>query len=178
MSDDLNDPPPLKAIGQCLKAARQSLGLSQRQACAAMGVGTSAWNHWETGRRSIDLMALIRFSKTYGISTDWILRGELSGFQFPQEQVVAIACRIKAGRMAMELGPDEVATAIEVESSALVRWEAGETAPDFHAMTRLASLFQITLDWIFLGVPSALPARLVAKTVALEVSLRESQGPS
>ncbi|MBF0626503.1 MAG: helix-turn-helix transcriptional regulator [Magnetococcales bacterium] len=178
MSDDLNDPNFLKIIGQRLKAARQSLGLSQRQTCAALGVGTSAWNHWETGRRSIDLMALIRFSKTYGISTDWILRGELSGFQFTREQVAAIACRIKAARMAMELGPEEVATAIEVESSALARWEAGETAPDFHAMTRLASLFHITLDWIFLGVPSALPARWVAKTVALEASLRESQGPS
>ncbi len=169
---------PLMAIGQRLKAARQSVGLSQREVCVALGVGTSAWNHWEMGRRSPDLITLIRFSKTYGISTDWILCGKLSGFQFTREQVVAIACRLKAARLAMELEPEDVAAAIEVEMTALERWEAGESAPDFHAMTRLASLFHITLDWIFLGCPSGLPSRMVARTIALEARIRDSQTSS
>ncbi|MBF0155172.1 MAG: helix-turn-helix transcriptional regulator [Magnetococcales bacterium] len=178
MSDDLNGPNFLKAIGQRLKTARQSAGLSQRDVCAALGVGTSAWNHWEMGRRSPDLLTLIRFTQTYGLSAEWILRGELSGFQFTREQMIAIACRIKAARIAMELEFEEIAAAIEVEVSALARWEAGETAPDFHAMTRLASLFHITLDWIFLGIPSGLPARLVAKTVTLDAKFRDSHVPS
>ena len=73
LTDD-NDHSVVKSIGLRLKAARQSVGLSQREACAVMGVGTSAWNHWEKGRRSPDLLTLIRFTGTYGLSIEWILR--------------------------------------------------------------------------------------------------------
>lgn len=86
MSDASDDPNPLKAIGQRLKAARQSVGLSQMEVCAVLGVGTSAWNHWKMVRCSPCMMTLARITKTYSISADWILCGELSGFQFTREQ--------------------------------------------------------------------------------------------
>ncbi|MBF0143561.1 MAG: helix-turn-helix transcriptional regulator [Magnetococcales bacterium] len=165
MSDDINDPNPLKAIGQRLKAARQSVGLSQRDVCAALGVGTSAWNHWEMGRRSPDLMTLIRFSKTYGISTDWILSGEPPDAQYTPEQRAAIGHRLGAVRHALEMSLEDFAAAIEVELPALVRWETGEDSPNLHAMSRMARRFRVTLDWIFLGDPAGLPHRIAGKAL-------------
>ncbi|MBF0423249.1 MAG: helix-turn-helix transcriptional regulator [Magnetococcales bacterium] len=165
MSDDLNDPSFLKTIGQRLKAARQSVGLSQRDVCAALGVGTSAWNHWETGRRSPDLMTLIRFSKTYSISTDWILGGEPPDAHYTSEQRIAIGHRLSAVRQALDLSLEDFAAAIEVELPALTRWETGEDSPNLHAMFRMAKRFSVTLDWIFLGDPAGLPHRIAGKTL-------------
>lgn len=64
--------------GQRLRAAREALSLEQQDVYRAVNVGKSTWSMWETGQRLADPVAMVRFSSRFGISLDWIYRGDSS----------------------------------------------------------------------------------------------------
>ena len=156
-------PEQLKAIGERLKVARKAIGISQKQICDILGVRTATWNHWETGRRLPDPMIITDMANIYRVSLDWIYNGKSSGELFSDEQKKAIGNRLRITRETLELPIEEIAEALSIPVDRLKSWEDGSEVPCLEVMTRFASRFAVSMDWIFLDDPSNMPHRLAKK---------------
>ena len=153
-------PEQLTAIGERLIVARKAIGISQRQICDALDVRTATWNHWETGRRLPDPMVITDMANTYSVSLDWIYNGESSGELFKKEQRDAIGNRLRITREVLEMSHGEVAEELSIPMDRLNSWEDGNKVPCIEVMTRFATRYGVSLDWIFRGDPSSLPHRI------------------
>nr|WP_246338072.1 helix-turn-helix transcriptional regulator [Azospirillum oleiclasticum] len=76
------NPEDLKAIGNRLRVARLALGLTQKDLYGPLGVKAATWNHWESGKRLPDPLAMARLKGLHGITTDWIFTGDGSALPF------------------------------------------------------------------------------------------------
>lgn len=65
-----------------MRLLRLSSGLTQPKWCKRVGLNLQAWNSHETGRQRISLNAALTLCRSYGVSLDWIYRGEVSGLTF------------------------------------------------------------------------------------------------
>ena len=72
----------LVQIGTRLKAARLALGLSQKELYDAIGVKAATWNHWESGKRMPDPMAMAELYRLHGVTMEWIYAGDPRGLPF------------------------------------------------------------------------------------------------
>ena len=59
-----------------LKLTREALGLRPIQVCRDLGFSANTYSQWESGDRRPNLEDMILFSNRYGVSLDWIYRGE------------------------------------------------------------------------------------------------------
>jgi transcriptional regulator with XRE-family HTH domain len=75
-SDDLKT-----AVGLRLRAAREALELSAKEICEAIGVQPNRYSQWENGKNLLDPIAAIEISRLYGITLDYLYRGDLSGLK-------------------------------------------------------------------------------------------------
>ena len=57
---------------------------------------------------------------------------------------------LAAARVNAKMTQEEVAKAINKSKNTIVNWENGKTMPDTPALTMLASLYNISIDNIFL----------------------------
>lgn len=78
----------LTQIGNRLKAARLALGLSQKELYEAIGVKAATWNHWETGRRMPDPLAMTELYRRHGVTMEWIYAGDPKDLPFGFAQTV------------------------------------------------------------------------------------------
>ncbi len=72
-------PSPYKDIGNRLVVMRDVLGIKQAELCKAIKVAQNRMSQYESGERRITLPVAIKLADTYGITLDWIYRGEASG---------------------------------------------------------------------------------------------------
>lgn len=78
----------LLQIGRRLRAARQAIGLSQKTLYDTLGIKAAAWNHWESGKRLPDPLAMAELYRRYGITMEWIYVGDPKGLPFGIAQAV------------------------------------------------------------------------------------------
>jgi transcriptional regulator with XRE-family HTH domain len=62
-----------KQFGARLKQARKDLGLTQTQAAALTGVSQGNISDFESGNSEPMASTIVSFSKTYGVSGEWLL---------------------------------------------------------------------------------------------------------
>jgi len=74
MATNISESTPTNA-GTRLRAARESLGLSQAQMAADLRVTRGAISAWENGLRRLEGPALVALELRYGIPTAWISEG-------------------------------------------------------------------------------------------------------
>ena len=67
--------PPRLAVGERLKQARKSLGLTQADVCRRAGVTANAYNQWEKGHRLINLFDAMKLADMLNFTLDWLYRG-------------------------------------------------------------------------------------------------------
>lgn len=77
-------------VGKRLKRARQARKLSREQVSTRLGISVSAVQHHESGRNDPTMDNLAKYSKTYRISTDWIILGKGKGPLDPRDPREAI----------------------------------------------------------------------------------------
>jgi len=82
------DEQQLAQIGNRLRAARLALGLSQKEVYEAIGVKAATWNHWESGKRMPDPMAMADLYRLYGVTIEWIYAGDPKGLPFGVAQTI------------------------------------------------------------------------------------------
>lgn len=64
-----------EVIGMRIRQARKALGLTQIDVCERLGVHPPTWNNFERGRRLPRYPAIVAFCDEYGVTMDWIFRG-------------------------------------------------------------------------------------------------------
>ena len=67
----------LAEIGKRLYECRTNRKWSQLYVAERMNVSTNTISAIENGAQQFNLMILLRFSEVYGVSTDYILKGEI-----------------------------------------------------------------------------------------------------
>lgn len=60
-----------------LRQVRAALEGNQSAAARRLGISQTAWNHYERGARDIDVDVLESSCRTFGVSADWVLLGDL-----------------------------------------------------------------------------------------------------
>lgn len=76
------------AIADRLRITRQALGLRHVDVCRATGIKSNAYANYETGHRRPNLDDMIRYAETFGVTLDWIYRGDPSGLRHALAQKV------------------------------------------------------------------------------------------
>jgi transcriptional regulator with XRE-family HTH domain len=67
------------ACGRRLRIAIEAKGLSQAQVCRELKESTTKLGNWLRGDNYPEPWFLTRFCDRYGVTTDWIYRGVVSG---------------------------------------------------------------------------------------------------
>ena len=69
-----------REVGARLEATRLALGFDhQADMCREIKAEPNTWNQWERGVRLIDLGVAIRLCSRFGLTLDWIYRGDMAG---------------------------------------------------------------------------------------------------
>ncbi len=63
-----------KMVG--LRAIRKKKGLNQLKVAMDLSISREALSYYETGKRSPDVEMLLRLSDYFGVSIDYLIRGE------------------------------------------------------------------------------------------------------
>ena len=77
------------AIGARLRAARETFGLSQAQFADRAKISRSRFNQYETGTRALTLAAAHALCDEYGLTLDWLLRGNRAGLPYALATAIA-----------------------------------------------------------------------------------------
>jgi transcriptional regulator with XRE-family HTH domain len=72
-AEDELDPIP---VGRRLRLTREALRLTQREFASKAGIATNTYGQYETGTRLISPKRAIDLCDSYGLTLDWIYRGE------------------------------------------------------------------------------------------------------
>jgi transcriptional regulator with XRE-family HTH domain len=65
-----------------LRLTREALGMEQSEFADRAGIARNAYNQYEQAQRIPRLDIAIKICETYGLTLDWIFRGNLSGVPF------------------------------------------------------------------------------------------------
>jgi len=68
-------PESLKSLGARLKSTREALGLSAAELCRQIDCKANRWSQYESGERKITLEVANSLCDQFGLSLDWIYRG-------------------------------------------------------------------------------------------------------
>ena len=79
MERSLPSPTSVSAIAARLIQTREALGLTQTELCRSSGIERNTYNQWEKGRNRPDLDKAFLLCETFGLTLDWIYRGDPSG---------------------------------------------------------------------------------------------------
>ena len=64
----------MKMVGH--KAIRKQKGYSQQKVALDLAISREALSYYENGKRSPDVDTLVKLSDYYGVSIDFLIRGE------------------------------------------------------------------------------------------------------
>lgn len=70
-----------KDVGRRLALARRAFGINQQEFGAGGGMSQPQYNQAETGKRLLTLPYALTLCRIYGLTLDWIYRGDPSGLQ-------------------------------------------------------------------------------------------------
>jgi transcriptional regulator with XRE-family HTH domain len=71
--------PRLKAIGDRLEALREAFNVTQTEFAARAGIAQNTYNQYAKGKNLPRLDFAEKICDEYGVTLDWIYRGEQSG---------------------------------------------------------------------------------------------------
>ena len=68
-----------REVGARLRRVRLALGPNAAALAAEFGVTGPRWSHWENGRHLADVRIMVRLSRRYGVTLDYLYKGDESG---------------------------------------------------------------------------------------------------
>ncbi len=77
----MNKETDIEAIAERLRLTRNALGLNQTELCLQADLATNRWNQWERGRVRIQLDGALHLCAVFGLSLDWIYRGDMGSLR-------------------------------------------------------------------------------------------------
>lgn len=101
-------PNSIAAMAARLKLTRTGLGLTQAELCRKADLSRNTYNQWERGHGRPDVHYAMRLCEAFGITLDWIFRGETKGL--PRD-LADLVLRAGRGEARLSSAADPVAAA-------------------------------------------------------------------
>lgn len=82
--------PTAKTLGKRLRDTRVALGVKAADICRAIDIDPNRWSQYENGSRKLTMVVAIRLCETYGLTLDWLYRGDPSGLPVRLHQKLSV----------------------------------------------------------------------------------------
>lgn len=126
--------------GNTIKELRTEAGMTQEELGMLLNVQNAAISKYESGKIPLTGETLLKLSKIFNVSTDYLLGAE--------EGNTMIGGKIAELRKKLGLNQEELAKKIGVSRSALSLYEIDRREPDLETVKKIASLFGVTTDYL------------------------------
>lgn len=126
--------------GNTIKELRTEAGMTQEELGMLLNVQNAAVSKYESGKVPLTGETLLKLSKIFNVSTDYLLGTE--------EGNTMIGGKIAELRKEQGLNQKELAKKIGVSRSALSLYEIDRREPDLETVKKIASLFGVTTDYL------------------------------
>lgn len=126
--------------GNTIKELRTEAGVTQEELGMLLNVQNAAVSKYESGKVPLTGETLLKLSKIFNVSTDYLLGAE--------EGNTMIGGKIAELRKEQGLNQKELAKKIGVSRSALSLYEIDRREPDLETVKKIASLFGVTTDYL------------------------------
>lgn len=161
--------------GNTIKELRTEAGMTQEELGMLLNVQNAAVSKYESGKVPLTGETLLKLSKIFNVSTDYLLGAE--------EGNTMIGGKIAELRKEQGLNQKELAKKIGVSRSALSLYEIDRREPDLETVKKIASLFGVTTDYLLGAEGDAMGTEEKINEIAQRVgrnirSIREQAGLS
>mgnify|MGYP000947246403 CR=1 FL=1 len=85
-------------VARRLTQTREALDLDQQQFGTRAGLSQPQYNQYETGKRLLTLAAAMKLCDEYGLTLDWLYRGDPSGLPYRLADVIRVRRQSSTGR--------------------------------------------------------------------------------
>jgi len=126
--------------GNTIKELHTEAGMTQEELGMLLNVQNAAVSKYESGKVPLTGETLLKLSKIFNVSTDYLLGAE--------EGNTMIGGKIAELRKEQGLNQKELAKKIGVSRSALSLYEIDRREPDLETVKKIASLFGVTTDYL------------------------------
>lgn len=131
-----------------LKLLRKKKELTQKQVAEELGMTQQNYQKWESGKSSPSGETLEKLSEYFGVSIDFLLRGETSEEDVPLTRHQARTLRLYGLRQETELTIEEVAQKIGVDPELYRAWENGEKTPGPFDTPKISKALGVTTAYL------------------------------
>jgi len=140
------------SIGERLRYLRESIGLSQGDLAKTLNIARTTYSGYENDIREPDFHFIIKIADFYNVTLDFLF-----GRQLKEEQIVApkkeeISLRLKKSRELKGLSQREVSKLSGINNKTISGYENNVSEPDLLTISKLASIYGVSVDWIINGV--------------------------
>lgn len=132
----------------CLKELRLQNKMSQQKLSSHLGVARSTIAMWESGASQPDHATVIKIADLFNVTTDYLLGREGPYSSVPTEETSLFGARLKELRVGAGLSQASLATALSVAQNTVCNWENGSREPNFQTTQRIASFFNVSIDYL------------------------------
>ena len=166
------------SVGQRIKEARLSKGMSQEELALAIEVTQGAIGQFEHDRNQPSLITISRIATELSVSIDWLLevgnanqdleKIDNAEDEYFREVDSLFADRIRLAREEAGLNQSELARKMMVTPQAIQKWESSASAPRLSRIYKLAKVLGVPLSYLLPDVPGETPEQLPnLKTITL-----------
>lgn len=126
--------------GNTIKELRTEAGMTQEELGMLLNVQNAAVSKYESGKVPLTGDTLLKLSKIFNVSTDYLLGAE--------EGNTMIGGKIAELRKACDMSQKELANKLSISPSTVGMYEQGRREPDLETVKKIASLFGVTTDYL------------------------------
>lgn len=141
-----------------IKELRLIKGLKQSEVASDLNVAQNTLSTWEIGRYEPDNETLKQLSDYFGVTVDYLLGRPDTPIPYsPCCKDAIYMKRLIELRQKRGLTQREVAQFLGVDRTTYVKYERGDSEPNFDTILRLADFFETTTDYILGKTDTPIP---------------------
>ena len=140
-------------IGSKIKKSRTDAKITQEQAAEALDISRQTVSNWENGKSYPDIVSVLRMSDLYGVSLDYLLKGEVSMkdyLDYVEESTNVVKSKVKLSKLILIL-------------SYLVIWAFNIMVSWFFSAERISEAQAGAFQWLVLPVATIVISLLIGK---------------
>lgn len=120
------------AVAHRLRLTREALGIEQGQFADRLGFERNRYNQYDTGARALTLIPAIKICDEFGVTLDWLFRGDISGLPFGLATRISELAKTKEALLS---GQRKAARARRLSGTVLILLTFLAAAPAAHVAT-------------------------------------------
>ena len=145
----------IRNCGNTIKELRTEAGMTQEELGKLLNVQNAAVSKYESGKIPLTGETLLKLSKIFNVSTDYLLGAEERAVMEPEENEPETGTALKFGNRLRELRVSEgitqlqMAVILDTSKSNISKYEAGTVEPGMETINEIARFFEVTTDYLF-----------------------------